>query len=203
MNDPLFAAFQLAEAVHHGNAAATRLAAQAVERELGAGTTRKWLRMLHLFFGFPKIVQAFNACSEVLPTVSEGQADPSCVAAQVDRAPDSVQGEHNFRELYAQDADRVLTHLGKLDPCLRAWILDHAYARALLHDGISLAQTERLAVLCLAATGCWKQWESHVAIALRVGVPSATLQADCNAAKTWLGQEASARALTQLKDWRA
>lgn len=196
MQDPLHAAFELAAAVQRGQAEATRHAAQAVEQELGPGTTRPVLRMLHLFFGLPKIVQALNACIEVLPAPP---AQPS--AAQDAAQPcDLNQGELNFRALYADDADRVLGHLERLDPCLQAWILDHAYARALLPDCLSLAQTERLAVLCLAATACWKQWESHVAIAKRQGVTRATLQADCLQAHAWLGAESSSYAQAQLSE---
>jgi alkylhydroperoxidase/carboxymuconolactone decarboxylase family protein YurZ len=178
MQDPLHAAFELAAAVHRGAAEATRQAALRVETELGTGTARELLRLLHLFFGVPKIVQALNACIEVLPPLATQAAQPC----------DAAQGELNFRKLYADEADRVL---------------NHAYARALLRDGLSLAQTERLAVLCLAATGCWKQWESHVAIAGRQGVTIATMQADCAAAQAWLGAEASKRAQAELTGRKA
>jgi alkylhydroperoxidase/carboxymuconolactone decarboxylase family protein YurZ len=193
MQDPLHAAFELAAAVHRGAAEATRQAALRVETELGTGTARELLRLLHLFFGVPKIVQALNACIEVLPPLATQAAQPC----------DAAQGELNFRKLYADEADRVLDHLASLDPTLRTWILNHAYARALLRDGLSLAQTERLAVLCLAATGCWKQWESHVAIAGRQGVTIATMQADCAAAQAWLGAEASKRAQAELTGRKA
>lgn len=196
MHDPLHVAFRLAAAVQRGDAKATRNAAQAVEQELGADSTRGILRMLHLFFGLPKIVQALNACIEVLPALPT-QSIPARDSAQ---PCDLGQGELNFRALYADDADRVLAHLAKLDPCLRAWILDHAYARALLPEGLSLAQSERLAVLCLAATACWKQWESHVAIAARQGVARAVLLADCHAASAWLGAEACAHAQAELSE---
>ena len=197
MHDPLHAAFDLAAAVDCGEAQATRNAAAAVETELGTGSTRELLRMLHLFFGFPKIVQALNASLDVLPVLDDEDCDKD-LRPNPARPDPLAQGEHNFRELYAEDADRVLDHLAILDPILRAWILDHAYARALLRGGLSLAQTERLAVLCLAATGCWKQWESHVAIAIRAGVTPTILLADCLAAQAWVGKATSTQARARL-----
>jgi len=196
MQDPLHAAFELAAAVHRGDAGATRRAAQRVEEKLGAGTAREVLRVLHLFYGIPKIVQALNACIEVLAPITAQAVAPAAA-----RSPnDEARGELHFRKLYAEDADRVLDHLARLDPSLHTWILDHAYARTLQRDGLSLAQTERLAVLCLAATACWKQWESHVAIAARHGVSRATLQTDCEASKDWLGTEACTRTRTLFSE---
>jgi alkylhydroperoxidase/carboxymuconolactone decarboxylase family protein YurZ len=194
MHDPLHAAFELAAAVHCGEPAATRHAAQRVELQLGEGRAREVLRVLHLFYGVPKIVQALNACLDVLPTQATQSPTSESAASPADRQ----LGEAHFRQLYAEHADRVLQHLALLDPTLCGWILDHAYARGLLREGLSIAQSERLAVLCLAATGCWKQWESHVAIAERQGVSRVTLLADCAASEAWLGQPASRRAQAEL-----
>jgi alkylhydroperoxidase/carboxymuconolactone decarboxylase family protein YurZ len=199
MQDPLHTAFELAAAVHRGEAQATRQAAQRVEQQLGHGRAREVLRVLHLFYGVPKIVQALHACFEVLPALATAPDAAAPTASPVDPA----RGEQHFRSLYAEDADRVLDHLTKLDPSMCTWILDHAYARALLPEGWSVAQIERLAALCLAATGCWKQWESHVGIAARQGVSRATLLADCAACDAWLGADACTRVRSELAQEQA
>jgi alkylhydroperoxidase/carboxymuconolactone decarboxylase family protein YurZ len=199
MHDPLHAAFELAASVDRGQAEATRQAALRVETHLGSGASREILRVLHLFFGFPKIVQALNACIEVMPALS---VEPSS-QQEANPLSDRAQGELNFRQLYAEDADRVLKHLAWLDPIFCEWILDHAYARGLQREGLDVTQIERLAVLCLAATDCWKQWESHVAIARRLGVTRATLQADCEAAQAWLGAASCAKTSARLAEMNA
>lgn len=195
MHDPLHSAFALAAAVHRGEAEASAQAALRVELDLGQGSAREVLRLLHLFFGFPRIVQALNACAAVLPELGElDEATP---------APDGDAGEQVFTELYGQDASKVLQHLAKLDPTLRGWILEHAYARVLGRKRLTIAQTERLAVLCLASTRCWKQWESHQAIARRHGVSLTTLLEDCQVAADWLGPQRLERASTELQEWSA
>lgn len=191
MADPFTPALALAAAVHRGDAEATRAAALDVEASLGAGAGREVLRQLHLYFGFPRLVQAWNACWQVLPANDE-------VPGAKPLPPERATGEALFRELYGEDAAKVLPHLEKLDPLFTDWILSHAYARVLARPRLNLAEKERLAVACLAATRCWKQWESHVAIALRHGVDLGTLRADLNAAGAWLGAEASAHARAAL-----
>lgn len=184
MSDPLHAAFALAAAVEAGDADAMRACVESVEQGLGAGACRETLRQLHLYFGFPRMVQALNACAPLLDAAGSGDQptpppDAACTA-----------GEEVFRELYGSDADKVLPHLKKLDPTLSAWILEHAYARVLARPRFSLADKERLAIACLAATRCWKQWESHHTIARRHGVTIATLLQDLDAIRTWIGEEA-------------
>lgn len=188
MSDPLHSAFALAAAVQAGDSEAMRTAATEVEGLLGEGACREVLRQLHLYFGFPRMVQALNICTPLLGAASE--------ADQPEAAPTELRaaGEAVFRELYAEDADKVLPHLDKLDPTLRAWILEHAYARVLARPRFSLAEKERLAVACLAATRCWKQWESHHSIARRHGVALETLQSDLHAIRAWIGPEAEAHA---------
>lgn len=195
MSDPLHAAFALAAAVESGDVEAMRSCVDAVEQSLGAGACRETLRQLHLYYGFPRMVQALNACAPLL-----GAAGPD---ESAEPAPDEPReaGAAVFRELYGSDADKVLPHLVQLDPTLSAWILEHAYARVLARPRFTLAAKERLAVACLAATRCWKQWESHHTIARRHGVSVDVLMQDLDAIRDWVGDEAYAfarRALSEL-----
>ncbi|MCH2102226.1 MAG: carboxymuconolactone decarboxylase family protein [Planctomycetes bacterium] len=195
MSDPLHAAFALAAAVQASDTEAMCAAAKLIEEQYGAGSCRETLRQLHLYFGFPRIVQALNACAPALAEPDEGdQSTPSPTE------PRAI-GEAVFRELYAEDADKVLAHLEKLDPTIRAWILEHAYARVLVRPRFSVAEKERIAIACLAATRCWKQWESHHKIARRNGVLVEQLLQDLGAIREWIGTDAhreAKRILTAL-----
>ena len=174
--------FALCAAVHRGEIEAMPAAAAAVEQEHGPGATRELLRQLHLYFGFPRIVQALNACA---PALAAPTAEDAASAAP---AQPRAAGEQLFRKLYAEDADKVLPHLERLDPCFQSWILEHAYARVLARPRLDLATKERIAIACLAATRCWKQWESHQAIARRHGVSLAVLRQDLRVIEDWIGR---------------
>jgi len=126
--------------------------------------------------------------------VPEEPADPPPGPGGRPPAGDPERGLTLFRRLYGSDADPVLEHLRKLDPDLPAWILGHAYGRVLSRPGLPVEERERLALLALAATGCWKQWESHARIARRLGLPATLLAEDLDRTD-WLtsGQRARAR----------
>lgn len=184
---------ELAAAVDRGDDHATAAAAAALAACAGAGAVRETLRFLHLFRGFPRVVRAFNAAAPALASCADAAAGTGAPACPPAAAP----GEELFRALYGADADRVLPHLRQLDPLLAAWILDHAYGRVIARDALPLPERERLAVLLLAADGCWKQWESHARICLRLGVPLATLAADLDRAD-WPSPAARAHAAAAL-----
>lgn len=171
-------AIQLTGAIVQAHPAQIQAWAPSVESALGAGASHEIARLLHLFLGFPRIVLAFNAIHEVV-----GDSAPLA---------DFVQpGETVFAELYEEHADKVLTHLRKLDPIFAQWIVDHAYGRVLSRRRLDLNQIERLALLCLAETRCWKQWDSHFIIAQRIGVSRAELREDLSTALSWLAADAS------------
>lgn len=179
--DPLAPALLLAAAVHAGDAEGMRRAAPACDAALGAGRAREVLRLLHLFLGFPPLVRAWNVCAPVCDEDPNGPGpDPPTGPVRPDGATADARarGEATFRALYGEDAAPVLAHLAGLDPTFRDWILEHAYGRVLARGRLDVPAQERVALVCLAATGCWKQWDSHAAIALRHGVSSARLAAD-------------------------
>lgn len=151
--------------------------ARAVDARFGDGSAREALRILHLFVGFPRVVAAFNAID---PRVDAGlPSEPATQSA-------SELGEQTFREFYDADGDRVLAHLQQLDATFCSYIVQHAYGRVLSRPRLSIAQKERLALICLAESRCWKQWRSHAKIARRVGLSTQTLLSDLEHASPWM-----------------
>jgi len=63
---------------------------------------------------------------------------------------------------------------------------------------LPLAARERLAVLLLAADGCWKQWQSHARICLRLGIEADALAEDAGRAG-WLDDQQRSRARAELR----
>ncbi|MBC8328518.1 MAG: carboxymuconolactone decarboxylase family protein [Planctomycetes bacterium] len=183
----------LAAAVDRRQDAAIGAAAAALVAHEGPEAVRELLRQVHLFRGFPRVVHALNVVAPLLPA-----ADAADAADGPDPAPEAgkacgVAGEALFRDLYGEDADKVLPHLRRLDPVFSAWVLDHAYGRVMQRQVLPLAERERLAVLLLAADGCWQQWRSHARICRRLGIPTRTLAEDAGRSG-WLDQEQLQRA---------
>lgn len=154
------------------------------------------LRFAHLFFGIPKVLRALNLLQEV-----RGALPPEASRGPRPQAPAEgwqAYGEARFREVYGEDAERVLGRLGRLDPVVKGWVLGHAYGRTGAVHGLPLPLAERLSVLALAATDCPDQCRSHVRAALRHGVAMTTLDHDVEAAG-WLDPAARATLRSLLR----
>jgi len=195
---PSFAAHAaILAAVGEGGEARLQAAATNWADEGGdAGGLLRLLRFSHLFFGIPKVLRALNvlsAAENALPAANARDPHPDPPAEGWQAA-----GEARFREVYGDDAERVLAHLAYLDPVLHAWVLGHAYGRTGAVHGLPLPLAERLSVLALAATRCPDQCRSHVRAALRHGVTMATLDGDIDAAG-WLDAVARATLRTLLR----
>ena len=175
-------------------------AALVVRDAEGPQVVRDVLRLLHLFFGFPTVVRALSTLQDLLPP--DTLANESGTVATEGREPQESDwrrtGLELFTRLYGDDAYAVLSHLAQRDSTMQKWILGHAYGQVLSTSSLSLEEVERLAVLCLAATDCWKQWESHVRNTLRLGVESAQLLADLDAVE-WITAGRKQRARSALE----
>jgi hypothetical protein len=184
-------------------------AAIALAEAEGAECVHEVLRFLHLFYGFPRLVRAWNALpadlragevnrpsseplrsSDTNGDTTDDTKDGFDQAAQKDLA---AAGESAFRDLYHDRADRVLSHLRMLDPLSTDWVLQHAYARVMSRPHLTTPVQERIAAMALANTHCWQQWRSHVDIALRLGVSTTTLREDLDAVD-WLDSTTRSRA---------
>lgn len=176
----------LAAAASKGDAAAVRDAARAA---LAAGATpaevREALRMVHLFCGFPRALDAAAAAAPELP--------PPPPAPPVDEAAEGPahrrfreRGRALFGRVYGPDAPRVLGKLTALDPELTEWVLEDAYGRVLSRDALDPSERERLAVAFLAAQGLRNQLAGHVRGALRCGATPARVEATLDAAARWI-----------------
>lgn len=124
---------------------------------------REALLQLHLFCGFPRIVEAFGVLSEA---GGLGTPEPAELRAEADR-PDA--GRELFDRIYAGQAERVAGLLGNHHADFQGWILGHAYGRVLSRPGLSAPERELLACVALTATEQHRQLASHVRGALRCG----------------------------------
>ena len=165
-------------------AAATARAAAAPE------ALREALRMVHLFAGFPRALDALAAAAPSLPSAGGEPAE--------DRASFAARGRVLFDRVYGADAARVHARLAALDPSLAAWVVEDAYGRVLSRDGLGAADRERLAVVMLAAQGLRNQLPGHVRGALACGASPAEVEASLAAAARWIAPEDLALARASL-----
>lgn len=165
-----------------------KTAVQKSAENLSADEIRELGRLLHLFFGFPKVLRAFSFL-----TLDESKEAPLQAAEQ------NQPGENFFHELYGNNAPRVLQRLKNKDPFLHAWILDHAYGRVLCRDYFPLPIRLRLILLCLAKLDCWEQWESHARNALAFPVDRVKLVEDLEIGD-WLGKQQQTQARQRFED---
>lgn len=174
----------LAAAAARGDADGVAAAARSA---LGAGCAatevREALRMVHLFAGFPRALDALTAAAPVLGPPGP-EEPPGDLAAE--HAGFRARGRALFDRVYGPDAARVHARLAALDPDLTSWVLEDAYGRVLARPGLDPAERERLAVVLLAAQGLRNQLPGHVLGALRCGAPADRVEASLGAAAAWI-----------------
>ncbi len=122
---------------------------------------REALLQLHLFCGFPRIVEAFGVLADAGGLGAPGAGEARAEADQ----PEA--GRELFDRIYAAQSERVAGLLGDYHPDFQGWILGHAYGRVLSRPGLTARERELLACVALTATDQHRQLASHVRGALR------------------------------------
>ena len=144
---------------------------------------REALLQVHLFAGFPRVVEAWGVVERA---GGLGSAGPAELLGQEER-PEA--GRELFQIIYADQSERVEQTLDGYHPEFAAWVLGHAYGRVLARPGLAASQRELLAVACLAALGQDRQLASHVRGALRCGADASELRAILAAVADLLGED--------------
>lgn len=145
---------------------------------------REALLQVHLFAGFPRMIEAFETVRRArgwdagLP--EEPKACDERQTCDERQAPDdgAEAGDALFDRIYADAAPVVRDRLSALHPELGRWVKAHAYGRVLCRPGLEPRLRELLAVAALAVTGPDRQLASHTRGAVRCGAqPTEVLEA--------------------------
>jgi 4-carboxymuconolactone decarboxylase len=201
VNDRCLPLARVVAAAAHGDAAGVAAGTHAA---LAAGATpaevREALRMVHLFAGFPRALDAAAAAAPVLgppPAAATGPDDDASLAAE--RRTFRDRGRALFDRVYGLDAARVHARLVALDPELTEWVLEDAYGRVLARSELPPSERERLATVLLAAQGLRNQLAGHVRGALRCGATREEVEASLGAAAAWIAEADLAAARDALE----
>lgn len=137
---------------------------------VGRHPNRRWreaLLQVHLFAGFPAVVEAF-ARLERVGGLGALEPDESLVEPDLPE-----RGAELFTRIYGDHAARVRGFLEAAHPQLGAWVLGHAYGRVLTRPGLAARERELLAVAALALRGPARQLASHLRGAVACGASAA------------------------------
>ena len=156
--------------------------------ELAGPRGREALLQVHLFAGFPRVVEAFQVLEDA---GGLGRPGPNEVRAE---PPLHDRGHALFERIYGAGAERVETMLASLHPDLLDWVLGHAYGRVLTRPGLDARERELLAVAALAASRQTRQLASHARGAAACGADAAELESALAVAAPWLDADELAEA---------
>jgi alkylhydroperoxidase/carboxymuconolactone decarboxylase family protein YurZ len=153
----------------------TGLAAALVElRRLDAprAEAEEALLQATLFFGFPRLVTAFEELDKAWPTPA-GAAPRRPQALPGDAM---ARGRAVFAAVYGKHDAAVRARLEAFHPDFHDFVLESAYGRILCRDGIDLCRRELLATTALAALRQEPQLVAHSRAALAMGATAAAVR---------------------------
>jgi 4-carboxymuconolactone decarboxylase len=122
-----------------------------------------------LFFGFPRLVTAFERLQAAWP------APPPQAGGGVPPAERTPAGRALFATVYGRNDEAVRARLAALHGELHDFVLEAAYGRILARPGLDLRTRELLAVAALAAQDQIPQLVAHGRAALALGAAPAAL----------------------------
>jgi alkylhydroperoxidase/carboxymuconolactone decarboxylase family protein YurZ len=151
---------------------------RAVEADEPDRAWRETVLQVHVFAGFPRLVEAYGVLAEAGGLGAREPGEESAGDDAESLAAERARGRALFDRIYAADATRVRAMLESHDRDFASWIEGHAYGRVLARPGLAADRRELLAVVALAALGQDRQLASHARGSLRLGAsPSELVQA--------------------------
>lgn len=114
-----------------------------------------------LFYGFPRVVTAFEQAAEAWPVAARRPA------AAAPRDEELARGRELFAAIYGKNDEAVRARLHSFHPDFHDFVLEAAYGRILARPGLDVRTRELLAVAALAALEQTPQLVAHARGALR------------------------------------
>ncbi len=125
---------------------------------------------LSLFLGYPAMLDGLERLSVLKRGRTGGSASPLGAKGS------ARKGKTTLRQIYGEQAEKLVSRLNGLQPGLGTRITEEAYGAIMGRRGLSLADREIINVVILFIDGFELQLYSHLRGALRVGVNPRTLK---------------------------
>ncbi len=148
---------------------------RAVEADEPDRAWRETVLQVHVFAGFPRLVEAYGVLAEVGGLGAREPGEESAGEDAESLSAEHARGRALFERIYASDSSRVRAMLEGYHQDFASWIEGHAYGRVLARPGLAGDRRELLAVVALAALGQDRQLASHARGSLRLGATSSEL----------------------------
>lgn len=116
-----------------------------------------------LFFGFPRVVTAFEHVGAAWPRQGATTGEP------IPREQRATRGRELFAAIYGKNDGAVRDKLQAFHPEFHDFVLEDAYGRILSRPGLDVTTRELLAVAALAALSQIPQLVAHARGALQFG----------------------------------
>lgn len=146
----------------------------AVERARALGIARtplaETLLQATLFYGFPRVVSAFERLSGAWPALVPHDD------ARIPEAERPARGRTLFDAIYGENAGAVHEMLASYHPEFHDFVLESAYGRILARSPLSPRSRELCAIGALAALDQIPQLVAHARGALRFGATEGEVQ---------------------------
>lgn len=120
-----------------------------------------------LFFGFPRVVTAFEHLQQVWP------AERAPSGGEVPPDERRSRGLALFASIYGKNDEAVREKLASFHTAFHDFVLEAAYGRVLSRDGLDVCTRELIAVAALVALDQEPQLVAHARGALRFGADEA------------------------------
>lgn len=153
------------------------------------------LLQLHLFVGFPRVLNAFAEWRE-LSGVAGPDKDVESGAPGQELQDWTARGDETCRAVYGLRYEPLRANVRALHPALDEWMVRDGYGRVLGRPGLPLRVRELCVVAACAASEQMPQLRSHLYGSLNCGSTGAELAAVLGALSDLIpeGQIAAARA---------
>jgi len=135
----------------------------AMSRGVARPDVEEMLLQATLFFGFPRLVSAFEQLQAVWPV------SPPPAGGGLPPAQQAAAGRELFAAIYGRNDAAVRTLLGSFHGEFRDFVLQAAYGRILTRKGLPERTRELLAVAALAVMAQVPQLVAHARGALHFG----------------------------------
>ena len=145
-------------------------ATEARERGDDRAQLEEALLQAALFYGFPRVVTAFEQTAEAWPSTMRDRS------FAVPRDEQLARGRELFAAIYGKNDEAVRARLASFHPDFHDFVLEAAYGRILARPGLDVKTRELLAVGALAALGQIPQLVAHARGALRFGSTQAEVR---------------------------
>ncbi|MCK5125012.1 MAG: carboxymuconolactone decarboxylase family protein [candidate division Zixibacteria bacterium] len=123
---------------------------------------------VHLFLGFPAMIEAARAFAEIHPRRYKKSQLPEAYNSKTTGSWNR-NGLQKIRKIYGSAFDRLIPYINSFSPQILTWMINDGYGQVLSRPGVSFRLRELSVTATLTVTGYVNQLGAHIRGALNTG----------------------------------